>query len=265
MIAVNNSTMTSDLVQAYGAPDPSGGLLSASQGNMQVLPNGNVFLGWGSNAYVSESTADGSPVFYADFASTGALHYRAYKFNFTATPSDSPALYTYALNTSASTTFYVSWNGATEVASWTFYSGLTANNLTQVGNTKKIGFETVATRPDFYAYTVVAAVASNGSELRNSSVMGTFVPGPQLGVACSEIQCPLVGYQVEPTIQALTSTPAPPPSTTTPTSVTTDGVTAPLSCAVQTLGIPSEARSSNLWSCLKFLSIASIVVGWQMV
>ena len=233
---------------------------------MQVLPNGNVFLGWGSNAYVSESTADGSPVFYADFASTGALHYRAYKFNFTATPSDSPALYTYALNTSAPTAYYVSWNGATEVASWTFYSGLTTDNLTQVGNTKKIGFETVATQPNFYAYTLAAAVASNGSELRNSSVMRTFVPGTQLAVACSEIQCPLVGgYQIEPAIQALTSAPASPLRTTTPTSVTSDSVTAPLSCAVQTLVAPSEARHRVVGSFLRFFSIASIVVGWQMV
>jgi len=199
VIAINNATMTATLVQAYGNPhpfgpaDPSGGLLSASQGNLQYLPNGNVFLGWGSNAFVSESRADGTPVFSAYFATTGALHYRAYKFNFTSNPSDAPALYSYAHNNSAPTTFYASWNGATEVGSWNYYGGSSTKSMKKLGNTAKKGFETIATQQGYYAFAMTEAVASNGTALSNSSVIKTFVPGPGLASVCTEIQCPLIG------------------------------------------------------------------------
>ena len=216
LIAINNETMTATLLQTYGAPDPLGGLLSASQGNLQQLPNGNAFIGWGSNAFISESTADGTPIFYARLALTGALHYRSFKFNFTSTPSDRPALYTYALDDSASTAYYVSWNGATEVASWSFYSGSAPDNLTLVGNTRKNGFETVGTQPSYYAWTVAEAVASNGSAIRNSTLVGTFVPGSGLAQICTDIQCPLVGgYLNQPEVLAMTMPPPAPPTTST--------------------------------------------------
>ena len=224
LIAINNSTMNATLLTEYVASntflDGAPGLHSASQGNMQYLPNGNAFIGWGSNAVVSEFTADGTNVFNAWFATTGALHYRAYKFNFTSNPSDQPALYTYALNSTSATTYYVSWNGATEVDSWTFYSGASPDTLTQVGNTKKNGFETVASQATFYAYTIAEAVARDGSKLRNSTLTSTFVPGSTLALSCNSIQCPMIGgFSVEPQVFGLTSAPTPPQkavSTTAP-------------------------------------------------
>ncbi|MCJ1479680.1 hypothetical protein MMC13_008366 [Lambiella insularis] len=199
VVAINNSTMNATLLQSFpntypmGPNDTSGGLLSASQGNVQLLPNGNAFLGWGSNAFISESTADGNPVLSAWFATTGALHYRAYKFNFTSAPTDQPALYSYAHNTSAPTVFYASWNGATEVASWTYYGGASATSLKKLGSATKNGFETASTQPGFQAFSLVEAVASNGTALRNSSVTNTFVPGTMLSIACDAMQCPMIG------------------------------------------------------------------------
>ena len=35
-------------------------LLSGSQGDAQLLPNGHVFVGWGANPYVTEFTRDGT-------------------------------------------------------------------------------------------------------------------------------------------------------------------------------------------------------------
>ncbi|MCJ1386068.1 hypothetical protein MMC17_009193 [Xylographa soralifera] len=199
VVAINNSTMNATLLQAfpnpapYGPNDTSGGLVSASQGNLQMLPNGNAFLGWGSNAFISESTADGTPIFSAYFATTGALHYRAYKFNFTSYPTDVPALYTYAQNDSAPTAFYASWNGATEVASWTYYGGSSATDMKKLGTSSKNGFETVATQAGYQNFTMVEAVASNGTGLANSSVITTFVPGAQLSAKCNSMQCPMTG------------------------------------------------------------------------
>ena len=257
IISIDNSTMTSKLVKTYGAPDPSGGLLSASQGNIQFLPDGNVFLGWGSNAFISESTADGTPVLYAHFATTGALHYRAYKFDFTGTPNTSPALYTYAHNTSASTAFYVSWNGATEVASWTFYGGSSKNSMVKLGNVVRNGFETVSTQPNFYAYSIAEAVANNGSVLRNSSIMSTFVPGSTLATACTDIQCPLIGgYQVEPDILAMTSAPI------APTASAADAATGTPSSVASSAGEKSAGNQDAAWRLLYIWSTATVAVIW---
>lgn len=204
VVALNNETMEATLLQAYSAPD--GGALSASQGNLQILPNGNAFLGWGSHQAVSESLADGTPVYYADFATTGALQYRSFKFNFSSNPTTAPSLYTYAQNLSAPTMLYVSWNGATEVASWQFYGGATVSNLTFLGSTNKTGFETITTFFSFVPLTIAEAVASNGSALRNSTVQSTFVPGSQLTGLCNELQCPLSsGAMLDPGVIPLSS------------------------------------------------------------
>ena len=194
--------MNATLLTAYGLPhpygpdDPSDGLLSSSQGNLQYFPNGNAFMGWGSDAFVSEHLNDGSPIFSAYFATTGALHYRALKFNLTTTPTDQQALYSYAHNDSAPTSFYASWNGATKVASWTSYGGSSATAMAKLGNTAKNGFETIAQQPGYYAYTMVGAITSNGFTLHNSSIIKTFVPG--LAAVCTESQCPLVGKLLSP-------------------------------------------------------------------
>ena len=206
IITIDNTTMTASLLKAYEAPN--GGAVSASQGNMQLLPNGNVFLGWGSWQSVSESTSDGTPIYYAHFATTDALQYRSYKFNFTSNPTTSPALYTYAHNTSTQTSFYVSWNGATEVSSWRFYGGASSDHFEYIGNVQKRGFETVSTHTSFFAFAIAEAVAKNGTGLRNSTVTKTFTPGVKIADLCDQLQCPFQdGERLDPVVLAMTSTP----------------------------------------------------------
>lgn len=231
IISINHANNSSSLLQSFSAP---GGLTSASQGNLQLLPNGNAFIGWGSHAYVSESAPDGTPVFYAHFATTGALHYRAFRFNFTSTPTTSPALFAFAQNATAPTAFYMSWNGATEVASWTLYGGSTPDNLIKLGNVKKAGFETVAVGgTSVYAFTLVAAVANNGTALRNSTVTKTFIPGAELASSCNAIQCPLIAPAggspvfLQPMIASLTDAPIPPTPTSMAPTATSKGAAVP--------------------------------------
>jgi hypothetical protein len=192
VVAIDNSTGQATLLQAYNS-----NVSSASQGNLQMLPNGNVFVGHGSVESVSEFLENGTQIYYAQFATTGSLQYRSYKFNFTSNPRTTPALYAYAQNTSAPVTAYVSWNGATEVALWRLYAGSSASDLAHVGNFLWSGFETVSTYPSFAAYVVAEAVAANGTALKNSSVTGTFVPSSGLAASCNEIQCPLAGDGAE--------------------------------------------------------------------
>lgn len=200
IFAINHTNNSAHLLSKYIAP---GQRLSASQGNTQLLSNGNAFVGWGSNAWISEHTPDGNPVLQAEFALTGSMHYRAYKFNFTATPTDTPAAYAYAHDSdTASTTFYMSWNGATEVAKWRIYA---AENQTGpftvlLNETDKAGFETTYTSHNYHAWFFVEALAANGSGLANSSSpVQTFVPSSALAKVCTASQCPLAdGYSSDP-------------------------------------------------------------------
>ena len=74
--------MTVSLVKAYPHPHAK---IAMSQGNMEVLPNGNVFVGWGSTGYASEFTVDGTVLLDADF--TGSIQsYRCFRY-----PVDGPA------------------------------------------------------------------------------------------------------------------------------------------------------------------------------
>lgn len=116
---------TVQLVREYQHP---AGLISQSQGSIQILDNGNAFIGWGKNPSFTEHTPDGETVFNVQFSpwsspATGnhALdNYRAYKQDWKATPYWPPDI---AIKTHGDiVTGYLSWNGATEVKSWILVS-----------------------------------------------------------------------------------------------------------------------------------------------
>ena len=122
IVSIDHIANTATKVAQWGAPEKAGGLLSGSQGNMQLLPDGNCHIGWGEHAYFSEHTGDGTPVMYAKVAdrASNVMIYRSNKYNWTAQPLTKPALWTYSRigNRRSGMRFYVSWNGATEVATW---------------------------------------------------------------------------------------------------------------------------------------------------
>lgn len=69
------------------------GILSTSQGSTQLLDNGNVFMGWGSEPYISEHTEDGTPNMQGQFgAQNVSMSYRAFKADWVGTPDSTPAL-----------------------------------------------------------------------------------------------------------------------------------------------------------------------------
>jgi len=76
------------LIHAYTHPKH---LLSTSQGNMQVLPDGHVLVGWGSEPWFTEFAADGTVVFDGHFAK-GADSYRGYKFEWHGEPTGRPTV-----------------------------------------------------------------------------------------------------------------------------------------------------------------------------
>ena len=132
--------MRATLVREYTHPDK---MLAATQGNMQVLPNGNVFVGWGSEPSFSEFGPDGELLFDAAFP-TEVESYRAFRFPWKGQPDDGPAV---AAESGADdrVTIYASWNGATEVDTWQVLAGGSPDELEPVGSAPRKGFETVVT------------------------------------------------------------------------------------------------------------------------
>ena len=189
-VVLNHEAKTARLLKRYGAPDEHGGLLAKSQGNMQILPDGNIVSGWGNNCFLTEHLEDGTPAFYGWIALTGTMIYRVYKANWTAEPLTQPNLVTYSKE-ETNMAFYVSWNGATEVTHWKFY---TAEDQTgpfdPVATVKKDGFETRYKHDGFRRWAYVEALHDE-KVLSKSPVEQAFIPSPALRTSCDDWACPM--------------------------------------------------------------------------
>lgn len=149
IIEVDTKNWYAKLVFNGISPD---NLLSKSQGSTQVLPNGNVFVNWGSEGAITEFK-DEKPIFnaYVDSGKLGihAENYRALKSNWTGKPNEKIALlgeYT----DDGSTNIYVSWNGDTETSKWKFYPIEDDGAELFIGETIKTGFESFKTFDAIY-------------------------------------------------------------------------------------------------------------------
>jgi arylsulfotransferase ASST len=85
--------------------------LALSQGDAQTLPNGDLFVGWGSVPEFSEFGAFGAVKLDGTINGNSAS-YRAYRVEWIGKPSAPPTV------VRRGSTVYASWNGATELASW---------------------------------------------------------------------------------------------------------------------------------------------------
>ena len=195
IIQVDTSSKKATLLNQYVGPQ--GALTAASQGSMQVLPNGNAFVGWGIIPAMSEYTKDGNPVWYANLGSHGISNYRAFKFDWTSTPIDKPAVWSYAKTNSSATYVYVSWNGATQVTQWRVWTSSSQNGTyTAQPTTAKQGFETMWKASKFAPYVYVEALDFGGRSLSKSLPVKTFLPGPVLVQSCGDANCNVAtGYK----------------------------------------------------------------------
>jgi hypothetical protein len=114
-------------------------VLARAMGNTQLLPGGGVFVGWGTNPYFSEYSADGKLLLEGQLTKH-APTYRSFIGPWTGRPADVPAVA--ARRRPSGAMVYASWNGATEVASWRVLAGKAKNALAPVASARKSGFET---------------------------------------------------------------------------------------------------------------------------
>jgi hypothetical protein len=158
--------MSATLLRKYPHPE---GKICGTQGSVQVLPNGNVFIGWGSNPLFSEYSRDGDLLFNASFPPE-VESYRAFRFPWSGQPDDDPAIAAES-ESDGNVTVYASWNGATEVASWQVLAGPGPDRLKPVGGaTPREGFETAITVRTAGPYVSVQA------KDRSGRVLGTSKP-----------------------------------------------------------------------------------------
>lgn len=164
VLRLNMRAMTATLVHRYNHSPP---VLTVSQGSAQMLPNGDVFVGWGADPEFSEYSASGRQIFNGSFT-LGVNSYRAYRFSWTGHPSTPPAL---AVSSSGdSVTIYASWNGATEVASWRVLGGDSATSLAPVAQGARTGFETSIRLTTPLNYFAAQALDAQGNVLGTSAV-----------------------------------------------------------------------------------------------
>ncbi|MCL2768626.1 MAG: arylsulfotransferase family protein [Solirubrobacterales bacterium] len=163
IVSIDPDTGRDELLDEFVHPTP---LQSPSQGNMQLLPNRNAFIGWGTVPDFSEFTPRGKLVFDAHFP-TPTASYRGYRFQWKATPSQPPSV-AVTPRKRGGVNVYASWNGATGVAAWRLLGGANTTALSPLGSDARRGFETAIATPGAPAYVAVQALDSAGAVLGTS-------------------------------------------------------------------------------------------------
>jgi hypothetical protein len=165
ILSLDHARRRVSLLSAYRHPRP---LLAYAMGNMQVLPDGNVIVGWGNVPVLSEFGTNGGLLTELRLA-WGHASYRAFRFPWTGSPRDMPALV--ASRSADGTTLSASWNGATGVAAWQANVGSSASQLTPANVSPRSGFETEIPLPIRGGYASVLALDGDGRPLGRSRVI----------------------------------------------------------------------------------------------
>ncbi|MGH2927224.1 MAG: arylsulfotransferase family protein, partial [Solirubrobacteraceae bacterium] len=139
-----------------------------TQGSMQSLPDGRVFIGWGDQPYFSEFAPDGTLTLDGQLP-VAVRSYRAYTADWVGRPQ-APPRHLARQNPAGGFIVHASWNGATEIAGWAVLAGSTKSSLTQVGGQPWTGFETAIAVNSVGPYFSAVALDANGKELGRSEV-----------------------------------------------------------------------------------------------
>lgn len=167
-------TMTAKAVRKY-FHFPA--LYVPSQGNVQKLSNGNQFIGWGQEPYLSEYAEDGNTItdpylnFLYDVSFPNKnMSYRAFKNKWVGLPLYPPSIA--VVKTFDNIKIYTSWNGSTETAAWQVLAGPSPYCLNViVERTPRTGFETKININSEGPYYQVNALDSRGHIIGTSRLV----------------------------------------------------------------------------------------------
>jgi hypothetical protein len=173
-LALNFKDHVATLVHQYTNPHQK--VLADSQGDIQLLPNGDHLLGWGAVGLVSELSSSGALTLEMTFAHD-VDSYRAYRFPWSATPTTLPTIAATQASGATTTSIAASWNGATAVVSWQALAGASATTLAPVGTpVPATNFQTTITAPTSSPYVAVEALGTGGTVLATSAAGAVAAP-----------------------------------------------------------------------------------------
>ncbi len=163
VLRLDQRARTATLVDQY----PRGPNFDALyMGNIEPLPGGNEFVGWGSTPYFSEFSASGKLLL--DGVLPGSdLSYRTRREVWRGLPLDPPAAA--VRHQGGQTIAYVSWNGATQVVAWRVVAARAgAGRHAVLARQPKSGFETAIRLPQSGQTLEVQALDARGRVIGSS-------------------------------------------------------------------------------------------------
>ena len=161
------SSHTVNLVKQF--INPAKTLLAESQGNALSLPAGNWLLGYGRLPNFTEFDASGH-VLLDGTLGTNVQNFKTFLSPWEGRPTITPSVLARSAGAGA-ISLAVSWNGATEVASWRVLGGATASTLAPVATAPKAGFQTTITAHTAGPYVAAQALDGSGAVLGTSATV----------------------------------------------------------------------------------------------
>jgi EmrB/QacA subfamily drug resistance transporter len=166
VLSLNQNTRVATLADQY---THGSNYDSEFMGSTQPLPNGNEFVGWGSQPNFSEYDTAGHMLL--DGVLPGPdITYRALVEPWVGLPLYPPA--GAARRARGATTVYASWNGATQVASWRVLGGSSGGGSSAITTVPTSGFETAIRVSGSYTSFRVQALDAKGRVIGTSTTFG---------------------------------------------------------------------------------------------
>ncbi|KAI2635232.1 Arylsulfotransferase-domain-containing protein [Xylaria nigripes] len=169
-IALDTDKMEVRLVSQFYHPQS---VQAWAQGGYHLLSNGHALIGWGVVPAVTEFDENGEVVMdiqirpWNTTEAGGGPLYRVYKFDWVGQPLTQPSC------AFVDGTVYVSWNGATEVVSWSLSGGPSHLSMDHLATVPKQGFETAITPTAEVSFVRVDALDAKGNVIGSSNVVDT--------------------------------------------------------------------------------------------
>jgi arylsulfotransferase ASST len=163
-LALDLGAKSARLVAEYQPETPR---TTWAMGNLEQLPDGGAFVGWGTAGAFTEFASDGTVRFDATLAD-GSVTYRAFRAPWVGRPAERPKVA--ITQDTGGAVAHVSWNGATEVAKWRADMGARQGALRAVAKVRRTGFETTVPLGSRHGYLALTAIDAAGKALGTSAL-----------------------------------------------------------------------------------------------
>lgn len=160
VLRLDPKTRTATVVKRFIHPAR---IASPYEGDLQLLPDGGAFVGWGGVSKVTEFAPSGKVRFELQLGAGDT--YRAFRMPWHGNPVGGPAVAVRGSTVSAS------WNGKLGIASWRVLTGPDRGHLTTAARASWSGLETTIPLPERPGAVAVEALDASGRTLGRSPVL----------------------------------------------------------------------------------------------